>query len=748
MKRNYKLWFLVIALTSLFAMRAYTQPCTVTASANPAVVCVGQNSVITANAFIPGSNYSFDFNTGNAPTGWSLTGTSTFSATGCAAPSLTNDPFFWSGTNGTVTPSIATSDLDVSGGGNVIFDFRFFPNSSSAPCETADQYNEGVIIEYSLDAGVTWTTIVYLCPVPTGGPWAMIGGYAQTLAALPASTTPGNGNGSTGIFNNWATYTIPIPAAAQTVSTRFRWRQPNSSGSCCDNWGLDNINIAASPSLNYTWSNQIGGGQILDGFNANTLTLFNLQTDSTYIIVVTDTLTGLSCSTSVTIEVNPIPQAVINWDAPVCVNQPFAFDASGSQPSSTITYYNIDFDNNGSLEYHSSNPIGSTPGFASPGVYNFRFEVIDTSSGCSAHIDTSFIVNITPSVNLLSNKTTICQGEVVNFQAQASVSQLPSIPTNIANYSWDFVTFDTSGNAMNAFANGFAQPGIYDVVVTVSTNHNCSKRDTVRIIVHSSPEADFPDIVICGGNELFIPDSSTIQAPYTITNWNWTVTNSNSGFNENQNTQNYSGLVPDTGIYTVRLIVTTQDNCHDTITKNIPSVPKPTADFVASGCVDFFNLQSTSSGGTTPYSYQWDVDNNGTIDYTTEFVSHKYAVAGPKEIVFIVVDKNTCVDTLTKTVESLQPSDPPNVLSLESDIGNDVLVLESFMYCDYTLRIFNRWGNKVYEYKNDGNNPDINCEHCFKGKTPQGVNLSQGTYFYVLEAEAGYEYKGTITIFE
>src|SRR5690606_4544092 len=157
-------------LTSLCTTRTYAQPCVVTASANPAVVCVGQNSTITANAFIPGSNYSFDFNTGNAPTGWTLTGTSTFSATGCAAPSLTNDPFFWSGTNGTVTPSIATSDLDVSGGGNIIFDFRFYPNSSVGPCETADQYNEGVIIDYSLDAGVSWTTIVYLCPVPTGGP--------------------------------------------------------------------------------------------------------------------------------------------------------------------------------------------------------------------------------------------------------------------------------------------------------------------------------------------------------------------------------------------------------------------------------------------------------------------------------------------------------------------------------------------------------------------------------------------------
>src|SRR5690606_23649564 len=214
----------------------------------------------------------------------------------------------------------------------------------------------------------------------------------------------------TGIFDNWATYTIPIPPAAQTTSTRFRWRQPNSSGSCCDNWGLDNINIAASPSLNYTWENQLGGGQILDGFNENTLTLTDLQTDSTYLIIVTDTLTGLSCSTTVTIEVNPVPLAAIDWNSPVCVDEPFVFDASGSQPSNTITFYDIDFGNNGSLEYHDSNPTGSIPGFPSPGVYNFRFEVIDTASGCSAHLDTSFIVNITPNVNLLSNKTTICQG--------------------------------------------------------------------------------------------------------------------------------------------------------------------------------------------------------------------------------------------------------------------------------------------------------------------------------------------------
>ncbi len=750
MKNNYFILFSLFLFFSItfIAKGTAQQACNVTATANPSVVCVGQNSVITANAFIPGSNYSFDFNTGSAPTGWSLTGTSTFTSTGCAAPSLTNDPFFWSGTSGTTTPSIATSDLDVSGGGNILFDFRFFPNSGSSPCETADQYNEGVIIEYSTNAGATWTTIVYLCPVATGGPWAMIGGYPQTLTALPTATTPGNGNGSTGIFNNWAPYTIPIPPAAETINTRFRWRQPNSSGSCCDNWGLDNINIAASPSLNFTWSNQLGGGPILDGYNANTLTLTNLQVDSTYSIVVTDTSTGLSCSTTVTVHVNPVPVANINWVAPVCVGEPFSFNASGSQPSNSITYYNIDFGNNGSLEYHNSNPVGSIPGFGSPGSYTFRFEVIDTSSGCSAHIDSSFIVNITPNINLLSNKVTICEGENINFQAQASVTQLPSIPTTITGYEWDFVTFDTSGSTLNAYSANFNQPGVYDIVVTASTNHGCSKSDTLRITVNNSPDADFPDIVICGGNQLSIPDSSTIPAPNTINQWSWNITNTGLGFNETQNTQDFNTTVPDTGVYTIRLIVTSQNNCRDTLTKNIPAVPKPTTDFVATGCVDYFNLQSTTTGGTLPYTYGWDVDNSGTIDYTTAVVSHQYENAGTKEIVLIIVDQNTCNDTLTKTIESLTPSEPANVLSLSSQIGNDVLSLESFMYCDYTLRIFNRWGTKVYEWKNNGDNPDINCDNCFKGRTKQGAKLSEGTYFYVLEAEAGYEYKGTITIFE
>src|SRR5687768_16231664 len=253
-----KVYTLILVTLGILCIQNSNAQCTVVASANPYTICIGDSTLLTATATIPGTYYTFDFNDNTLPPGWTITGGASFDTLpACAAPSLDNTSFYWSSTSGS-TPIITTTDLDVSAGGTINYEFRFHGFSSSSPCETADEYDEGVALEYSTDGGGSWNVVVYHCSVPAGGPLDNVGGYPQTLLYIPGAG-PGNGNGSTGIYDNWAPYVITIPAAAQTTSTRFRWRQPISSGSCCDNWGLDNINVAAQPNLFYLWSNSYNG---------------------------------------------------------------------------------------------------------------------------------------------------------------------------------------------------------------------------------------------------------------------------------------------------------------------------------------------------------------------------------------------------------------------------------------------------------------------------------------------------------
>ena len=68
-----------------------------------------------------------------------------------------------------------------------------------------------------------------------------------------------------------------------------------------------------------------------------------------------------------------------------------------------------------------------------------------------------------------------------------------------------------------------------------------------------------------------------------------------------------------------------------------------------------------------------------------------------------------------------------NTITPNGDGRNDVLIIPNFPKCNVTrmaIRIFNRWGNAVYENSEYGNEWD--------GKNNDGSPLPEGTYYYVL----------------
>lgn len=150
----------------------------------------------------------------------------------------------------------------------------------------------------------------------------------------------------------------------------------------------------------------------------------------------------------------------------------------------------------------------------------------------------------------------------------------------------------------------------------------------------------------------------------------------------------------------------------------------------------------TINEGTPPYSILW---NNG------ETAASATQLTGGNNIA-TVTDKNGC-----KVKDSVYLDEIvinlifPNVISIESTVGNDEFDFEKFApnfnSCyDYTLSIVNRWGITVFTVKNDKNNPDLDCSNCFKGKTNGGVDLSSGTYFYQLEGDFGESISGFFTL--
>lgn len=127
-----------------------------------------------------------------------------------------------------------TQDFCAAQGFELTFDFRYHANGMGpGTCESADNANEAVHVEYSLDDGVTWTRYRTL-PPSTGN---------CTFPGCPPSFS-------------WATYTDNIPVVPPDGTIRVRFIQDGNSGTCCDQWSIDNVSftgLGCGGTFAYEW---------------------------------------------------------------------------------------------------------------------------------------------------------------------------------------------------------------------------------------------------------------------------------------------------------------------------------------------------------------------------------------------------------------------------------------------------------------------------------------------------------------
>ena len=178
--------------------------------------------------------------------------------------------------------------------------------------------------------------------------------------------------------------------------------------------------------------------------------------------------------------------------------------------------------------------------------------------------------------------------------------------------------------------------------------------------------------------------------------------------------------------------------------------------------VEFLDQTTDGNGPVTKLSHNWCwdyevywnenlqlymTDCNDSTDYpSTSFgttFSHDFEDLGAHDIFVTVTNKETgCHDTINFTIGVQGLPEPNNIFSPNGDGINDDFSFGEFGMDKINVEIFNRWGDKVYYW--EGENKSWN------GKGVDGESLSEGVYFYVLQATGldGYYYekKGSITL--
>lgn len=590
------------------------QNCNIILTANPTTICQGGSTTITAQGFINSSNYNFDFNNSALPTGWSTGGANFFSSP--CGPSPSNSPYYWAATsNG--TPNITTNNLNVISGGTIQFEMRYAVQGGPTPCEGPDLAHEGVSLQYSINNGTTWVNITYFSP----------GGFQ--LPANPGTT----GTVATGPtpYTVWNTFAIPIPPAAQTMNTRFRWIQFNSSGGCCDNWGLDNIQINAGAPVNYSWST----GQ--NGSNATSQVLSNLQSDTCVIVTVSDSL-GNSCTDTVCITVIPTPDPDLQFPNPACEGN-IQLDASGSTPMQ-INQYVFDIGNNGSFDIISANPVVSY-NFTAPGVYQVMLYV-STPGNCTGN--ELFTVNVypKPQMNVTSTPNLVCPGFPVTLSDNATINGGPPFNSTVSNIQWDFTNDDiwditTAPGSVN---NPYSAAGQYWAVARATSDAGCVSMDSVQVNVAAHPVADFSFPVTCEDAATAFTDL-TVAPGYFLNGWQWNFDDGNTG-----SVQHPQHLYAAPGTYQVELIASAPGGCADTIVRQVTVHPAPVTDIILPtdcGLTGIFADNSTILSGSVN-GWQWDFGDNGTS--AAQNPTHTYASSGTYNVRLITISDFGCTDTL------------------------------------------------------------------------------------------------------
>jgi len=124
-------------------------------------------------------------------------------------------------------------------------------------------------------------------------------------------------------------------------------------------------------------------------------------------------------------------------------------------------------------------------------------------------------------------------------------------------------------------------------------------------------------------------------------------------------------------------------------------------------------------GGTEPYTYEWTPD-------VFEGASGSAGLA-PGTYDLTVIDANGCVADTTFIIREPFDLTLPTGLSPNGDGANDtyvILGIEGFPRNEF--KVFNRWGNLVYE--------KVNYNNEWGGESRNGDTLPDGTYFVVFSA--------------
>jgi len=523
------------------------------------------------------------------------------------------------------------------------------------------------------------------CPVGTTNPTitGTSGGTYTSTPGLSINSTTGVINLAVSTPNTYTvTYTTPAVPGPACPATFVLTINPlpvvvaNDVTICAGT----SVTLNGSGASTYTWSGSI----------TNNLA-FTPAATLTYTVSGTD-VNGCVNTDDVLVTVNPIPVVNAGLDQTVCIGTSVTLSGSGANT------------------YSWNNSVVNGVAFT-PAVGTLTYTVTGTSLGCTSTDQVVVTVNPLPIV-FAGNDVTVCDGSTVTLTGSGA-----------STYTWNPVV-----------SNGIAfvpAVGTTTYTVTGTSAAGCINTDQVDVIVNPIPVVSFT------------PDVTIGCAPLTVNLTNTTANSADCVWSiSNGTVLTGCGTVPVTftqgGCYDVTLTTTSSNGCVGTMTStNLICVEAlPIASFSpSSNVLSTLNTEvlftNTSTGAT---SYMWSFgDGSPSSNVTNPTNIYPSVEPGTYLVMLVAYSPLGCADTAYSTIVINEELIfyIPNTFTPDNDDYNPVfqpVFTSGFDPLDYTLLIFNRWGEVIFE----SHNTEIGWDGSY-GSNREHEMCQDGTYTWKIE---------------
>lgn len=588
-----------------------------------------------------------------------------------------------------------------------------------------EYHYDGLVLQSTIDNGLSWVNVgAYGDPVNClNQNWY---NYANInwLTSIPVKhgwsgrtePTVGNcqgGNGSLG----WVVSSHCLDGLAGQPQVQFRYLF--GSGTTCnvyDGVALDDIHIGEAPVLNPVISStclnsselsfnvnsngcppsaswDFGDGSPLVSSSPGTAINHTYFQPGTYTV---NAVVGGLCYADVTVSTQvTILQAQASAISPTCFNSSDGSISISVIPNSAMN-----------VSYSWLNPSSSSSALQNIAAGNYSV-TINATNACPLNF--SSVLN-----NPLPLQIVTVPSDATCGAANGSIISNVQNAQGTVSFLWN--TGALTANLSNILGGNYS--------VTVTDGNGCTASSTSIVNESQLPPLDIQSIqqVTCNGfnNGNVVIGASGME---NLLNWVWTP-----NVSSNNTASNLAA-----GTYTV--VAGIGVNCSSTVSFNIVE-PSPLNLLLSA--VDpvviqgnLASLNTSVSGGTAPYSYNW----NSGWNFSETF---NYQIDQTTFFDVVVTDANGCIAEDTLTIQMITPIDTevflyiPSCITPNEDGINDVFVPIFSNLKSPKMRIFNRWGDVIFESENEND--------FWYGQVHNGEYYAQdGVYTYLFSALNNYE---------